>query len=141
MTNCEETPAYALAALLATSGAAHLACPAPFDRIVPRILPGQARWWTYGSGLAELAVAAAIACPRTRRAGAAAAAALFVGVFPANLQMAWDWRDRGTAARTAAYARLPVQLPLVAWALHVRRTAHHRDRHRQPAPTPVTPKT
>lgn len=127
MTGREEAPACALAALLSASGVAHLARPAPFDRIVPRVLPGQARWWTYGSGLAELAVAATIAYPRTRRAGAAAAAALFVGVFPANVQMAWDWRDRGTAARTAAYARLPVQVPLVAWALHVRRVAGHRD--------------
>ncbi|MBR7826557.1 hypothetical protein KDK95_09600 [Actinospica sp. MGRD01-02] len=115
--------AYALAGLLAAAGLTHLAYPKPYDRIVPRVLPGPARWWTYGSGAAELAVAAAVAHPRTRRSAAAAAAGLLVAVFPANVQMARDWRGRGTTARNLAYARLPLQAPLVAWALQVRRSA------------------
>lgn len=115
--------ARALAGLFAVAGTAHLAHPGPFDQIVPRALPGEARWWTYGSGVAELALAAAVAHPRTRRTAATAAAGLLVAVFPANCQMAADWRDRGRPASTVAYARLPLQLPLVAWALHVRRTA------------------
>ena len=114
------TAAYALAGLLAAASVTHFAKPEPYDEIVPRPLPGKARWWTYGSGAAELALAAAIANPRTRRGGATAAAGLFVAVFPANVQMALDWRDRGPLARTAAFARLPLQAPLVAWALAVR---------------------
>lgn len=110
-----------LAALLATAGAAHLLAPAPFDAIVPRALPGPPRLWTVLSGVAELAVAAAVAVPRTRRAGALAAAALFVAVLPANVQMALDWSDRSPAARAVAWGRLPLQVPLVAWALAVRR--------------------
>jgi uncharacterized membrane protein len=117
------TEAYALAGLLAAAGITHFSVPALYDRIVPRVLPGRARWWTYGSGFAELALAAAIAHPRTRSAGAAAAAGLFIAVFPANLQMAADCRERGTSARTAAYARLPLQAPLVAWAADVGRRA------------------
>jgi uncharacterized membrane protein len=113
--------AYALAGLLASAGVTHFSIPAAYDRIVPRALPGRARWWTYGSGLAELALAAAIAHPRTRSSASAAAAGLFVAVFPANLQMALDWRHRSALERTAAYARLPLQAPLVAWALDVRR--------------------
>ena len=66
-------------------------------------------------------MAAAVAAPRTRRLGATAAAALFVGVFPANVQMACDWSDRPPAARAVAWGRLPLQVPLVAWALAVRR--------------------
>lgn len=115
------TEAYALAGLLGAAGVTHFSVPATYDRIVPRALPGRARWWTYGSGFAELALAAAIAHPRTRSTGAVAAAGLFVAVFPANLQMALDWRDRSALERTAAYARLPLQAPLVAWALDVRR--------------------
>ncbi|GAA4600520.1 hypothetical protein GCM10023195_00080 [Actinoallomurus liliacearum] len=42
----------------------------PYDAIIPSRLPGSPRAWTYTSGLAELACAAAIAVPRTRRAGA-----------------------------------------------------------------------
>ena len=111
----------ALAALLTTTGALHLAVPAPFDAVVPRRLPGTPRFWTLASGVAELGVAAAVAAPRTRRLGATAAAGLFVAVFPANVQMARDWSDRHPAARAVAWGRLPLQVPLVAWALAVRR--------------------
>jgi uncharacterized membrane protein len=113
--------ARALAALLTATGVAHLAVPAAFDATVPRGLPAPPRFWTLASGVAELAVAAAVAAPRTRRAGAAAAAGLFVAVFPANVQMARDGSDRPRALRALAWARLPLQVPLVAWALAVRR--------------------
>lgn len=113
--------ARALAALLTVTGVAHLAVPAPFDAIVPRRLPGTPRFWTLASGAAELAVAAAVAVPRTRRAGAVAAAALFVAVFPANVQMALDHADGPPAVRAVVWGRLPLQVPLVAWALAVRR--------------------
>ena len=111
-----------LAALLGTAGTAHLTRPEGFDRIVPRALPGNPRLWTYASGVAELAVAAAVAHPRTRRHGALAAACLFTAVLPANVQMALDWNERPTPQRVAAYARLPLQIPLVVWALRVRGT-------------------
>ncbi|MGK5678891.1 DoxX family protein [Actinoplanes sp. URMC 104] len=112
-----------LTALLATAGVLHFATPGPFDAIVPRSLPGRPRTWTYLSGAAELAVAAAIAHPRTRRAGALAAAALFAGVFPANVKMAVDWRNASPARRAIAYGRLPLQVPLVLWARRVARVA------------------
>jgi uncharacterized membrane protein len=115
--------AWALAALLAAAGATHLSAPRPFDRIVPRALPGDPRTWTYVSGVAELAVAAAVAHPRTRRTGGLLAAGLFAAVLPANVQMALDWSDRPAPQRAAAYARLPLQIPLIRWALHVRNTA------------------
>jgi uncharacterized membrane protein len=112
--------ATALAAMLATTGVLHLVRPAPFDTILPRALPGAPRFWSIASGVAELGVAAAVAVPRTRRVGAVAAAGLFVAVFPANVQMALDWSDRSAAARAVAWARLPLQVPLVLWALRVR---------------------
>ncbi|MEV0980180.1 MauE/DoxX family redox-associated membrane protein [Streptomyces sp. NPDC049915] len=112
-----------LAGLLATAGVAHFAAPRSFDATIPRALPGRPRAWTYGSGAAELALAAGLAVPRTRRTAALAAAAFFVGVFPANVKMAVDWRDRPTPQRTAAVARLPLQVPLVLWARGVARAA------------------
>ncbi len=113
--------ALTLAATLAGTGTLHLLRPRPFDRIVPPALPGPARGWTYASGVGELVVAAALAAPVTRRAGGWAAAALFVAVFPANVQMAWDWRHAPPGRRVAALGRLPLQAPLVAWALRVAR--------------------
>ncbi|MGI5127704.1 DoxX family protein [Pseudonocardia sp. CA-107938] len=115
--------ARALAVFLAAAGASHFAVPALYDRLVPEVLPGTPRLWTQLSGVAELAVAAAVALPRTRRVGGLAAAALFVAVLPANVKMAVDWSDRSPAERAIAYGRLPLQLPLVLWARRVSRAA------------------
>jgi uncharacterized membrane protein len=112
-----------LAILLAAAGVTHFTAPRFYDAIVPHRLPGAPRTWTVVSGLAELACAAAVAHPRTRRAGATAAAILFVAVFPANVQMALDWQDRPLPERLVAYGRLPLQVPLLVWALRVRRRA------------------
>ncbi|MGD9486323.1 hypothetical protein WDH52_24335 [Streptomyces sp. TRM70308] len=115
--------AKALAALLGGAGAAHFLVPAPFDAIVPRVLPGKPRTWTRLSGVAEIALATAVAHPRTRRRASLATAAFFVAVFPANVRMARDWRGRPAPLRYAANARLPLQVPLVWWALHTAREA------------------
>ncbi|WP_371502357.1 hypothetical protein OG871_35090 [Kitasatospora sp. NBC_00374] len=110
-----------LAGLLLGAGVLHFVTPKPFDATVPRSLPGSPRAWTYASGVAELAIGAAVAAPRTRRVGALAAMGLFIAVFPANVKMAVDWRHRPTPYKAAAIARLPVQLPLVLWARRVSR--------------------
>ncbi|GAA4353694.1 DoxX family protein [Angustibacter luteus] len=113
-----------LAALLATSGALHFARPRPFESIVPRQL-GDPGPWVAVSGAAELACAAGLALPRTRRWAGLATAALFVGVFPANVQMAVTAQRSARASRgyrAGTLARLPLQAPLVAWALAIART-------------------
>ncbi len=115
------TAATGLVVLLTSTGILHFAVPAQFDAIVPEQLPGTARTWTHLSGVAELVIAALVAVPRTRRLGGLLAALLFVAVFPANVKMAIDWSDRPTWMRTLAYARLPLQLPLILWALLVYR--------------------
>jgi uncharacterized membrane protein len=53
-----------------------------------------------------------------------AAATLFLAVFPANVKMAVDWRHAPPAHRAVAYGRLPLQLPLIAWARQVARLRH-----------------
>lgn len=110
---------YLLAGLLAGAGVTHFLAPGFYDRMIPEALPGSARAWTLGSGVAELAVAASVAHPRTRRRGALLAALLLVAVFPANVKMALDAESSGE--RFAAYARLPLQVPLVVWAWAVSR--------------------
>ncbi|NEC16447.1 hypothetical protein G3I34_30100 [Streptomyces sp. SID8014] len=116
-----------LSGLLAAAGAAHFAAPRGFDAIVPKALPGEPRHWTRLSGVAEVALAAGVAHPRTRRSAAGLTGAFFVAVLPANLQMAADWRDRPAPQRAMAYARLPLQVPLILWAESVRRGAAHRS--------------
>lgn len=112
-----------LAVLLGAAGALHLARPRTFDAIVPRALPGPARAYTLASGVAELGVAGLLAAPRTRALGGLAAAGLLVAVFPANLQMAYDWRNAPPRRRAIALGRLPLQGVLIAQALHVARIA------------------
>lgn len=111
----------ALAGLLTIAGVTHFAAPSFYEAIVPHALPGSPRGWVWVSGAAELACAALVARPSSRRLGATLAAVLFVAVFPANVQMAVDWRHRGPLEAGVAWARLPLQIPLVWWALRVRR--------------------
>jgi uncharacterized membrane protein len=119
----DESTALRLAALLGFAGVSHFVNPGFFDEIVPHALAGSPRSWTYVSGVAELACAIAVARPATRRVGGLAAALVFVAVFPANVQMAVDWRSRAAREQAAAYGRLPLQIPLVLWGLRVRRNA------------------
>ncbi|MDQ3610402.1 MAG: hypothetical protein M4D85_02140 [Actinomycetota bacterium] len=108
---------YALAALLTATGLAHFVSPGSYDGLIPPVLPNP-RAWIYGSGIAEIACAVAVAIPATRRGGGLASAVLFVAVFPGNLYMAIE---PGDVPRWAALARLPLQVPLVLWALQVAR--------------------
>ena len=105
-----------LAALLLVMGPLHFALPGPFERLVPRAL-GSARFWVYASGAAELLSGAALLSTRTRRAGAWGAAVTLVAVFPGNVQMAVAAGAPATPLAAALWARLPLQVPLVAWAL------------------------
>lgn len=109
---------YLLAGLLVGAGATHFVRPDFYDALVPPLLPGSTRAWVYGSGVVEMAVGAAVALPGTRRRGAYAAAALFVAVFPGNVYMAIE---PGDTPRWVALARLPLQVPLVLWAVQVAR--------------------
>lgn len=116
-----------LAGLLAAAGVTHFVAPRQYDATIPRALPGTPRTWTYASGAAELALAAGVALPRTRRVAGLATAAFFVGVFPANVKMAVDWRNRPAPLKAAALARLPLQVPLVLWARGVARRGEGRS--------------
>jgi uncharacterized membrane protein len=81
-----------------------------------------------GSGVAELACAAGLALPATRRTAGWASAALLVGVFPGNVKMALDaQRSRRTSSRakvvrTGTLLRLPLQWPMIRIALRAARS-------------------
>jgi uncharacterized membrane protein len=113
---------YLLSGLLSVTGTLHFVTPRTFAAIVPQQLPSP-MGLVYASGAAELACAAGLAVPRTRRVAGWATAALFVAVFPGNVQMALDAGHKSTTYRAIVYARLPLQLPLVVWAVSVARWA------------------
>ncbi|WP_448395772.1 DoxX family protein [Mycolicibacterium pulveris] len=116
-------PAHRMAAMLLGVGSLHFLTPKPFDEIVPAELPGSARFYTYASGVAELATGALLLAPRTRRLGALAAIALFVAVFPANVNMVRLWKNKPVVMRAGALARLPLQIPMVLEALKIYRNS------------------
>jgi len=116
-----------MAAMLIAIGIGHFAAPKPFDTIVPDELPGSPRFYTLASGVAEVGVGAMLLAPQTRRTGALAAAALFLAVFPANINMVrlW-WGKTGPQKwpmRAVALARLPLQVPMIVSALKIRKAA------------------
>ncbi len=110
-----------LAGLFAGSGAIHLTKPSVYQPLMPAWVPKH-REVILASGAAELACAAGLLHPRTRVLAGWASAALLVVVFPGNVKMADDARrSNNQAVRIAAFARLPLQLPLIRTAL---RAAH-----------------
>lgn len=113
-----------LAGLFITSGTTHLVKPEAFAPLVPSSL-SRRRELIYVSGLAELACAAGLLHPRTRRHAGLASAVLLLAVLPGNVQMSANYgkraRRKGTSTARAAFAgtlaRLPLQLPLIRTAL------------------------
>ncbi|GAA1524541.1 DoxX family protein [Nocardioides humi] len=105
------------------SGVVHLVRPQVFEPLIPEQLPAP-RQLVIWSGVAELACAAGMMHPRTRRAAAYAGAALLVGVFPGNVKMALDaQRGDNTMLKAGTLARLPLQLPMIRGMLEAAREA------------------
>jgi uncharacterized membrane protein len=121
--DASRTLAHRIAALLLGVGTLHFVAPKPFDGIIPVELPGSPRFYTYASGVAELGIGAALLVPRLRRSAALAAAALFVAVFPGNVNMCRLWWDKPWPMRIVALARLPLQIPMVTAALKLARNS------------------
>jgi uncharacterized membrane protein len=109
--------------ILLGAGIGHFIFPGPLDSIVPPVLPGDPRIYTYLSGVAEIAIGLSLLSPLTMRPfgrplrlwGAYAALALLIAVYPANVYMAIDWSNRPMPEPLFAYARLPFQF-FFLWA-------------------------
>jgi uncharacterized membrane protein len=124
---------HALAGVLAVAGVAHFVAPKPFEEIIPSAMREHDALLVQLSGVAELACAAGLLVPRTRRAAALATALLLVLVFPANVQMALDGGGDRVPA-WVAWARLPLQVPLEWWAVRVYRKCFMRAANSSPGP-------
>jgi uncharacterized membrane protein len=99
------------------SGTVHLVKPEVYEPLMPSWVPAH-REVILASGVAELACALGLMFRPTRRLAGLAGAALLVGVYPGNVKMAVDAsKTRNTPFKAAAYARLPLQFPMIrgAW--------------------------
>jgi uncharacterized membrane protein len=110
-----------LAIVMVAAGANHFISPAPYVAMMPVSLPWHLAL-VYVSGVAEIAGGLGLLVPRTRRAAAWGLIALLIAVFPANVNMAVNELPLGTTTvpTWALWARLPLQLVLIAWAYAVR---------------------
>ncbi|HET6997876.1 MAG TPA: hypothetical protein VFI03_04740 [Solirubrobacterales bacterium] len=110
----------ALAAFFATMGTLHFVIPRSFEAIVPPSIADRKREAVAVSGIAELAGAAAILHPATRRFGRWWLLGLLIAVFPANIHMAVSPErikglDLNKVPRWALWARLPLQPLAMLW--------------------------
>jgi uncharacterized membrane protein len=109
---------YGLAAFLLVAGVAHFTSPRPFVEHLPEAVPMRPELVVL-TGAVEVALAAALVGPRRwHRAAGVAAAAYLVAVFPANVYAAVSQVPiDGVPDGWVRWARLPLQIPLIAAAL------------------------
>ena len=107
-----------LAVFLAVAGAGHFANPRPFVEHLPDWVPMRGELVAL-TGAVEIALAAGLLGPRRwHRPVGLAAAAYLVLVFPANLYAAVSQVPiEGVPNGWIRWARLPLQIPLIAAAL------------------------
>jgi len=104
-----------MAFLYLFAGLTHFKKPRMYERIMPSWLPWH-RFFVYLTGVWEMMAAVLVLIPQTRIFAAWSIIVLLVVVFPANIQMARNFRRRKHRYYWATLLRLPLQLLLIWWA-------------------------
>ncbi len=103
------------------SGTVHLVKPEVWEPLMPDWVPAH-REVIIWSGVAEIACAAGLLFPPTRRVAGLASTALLAGVYVGNIKMAIDAsKTKNVPLKVAAFARLPLQFPMFRAALRAAR--------------------
>ncbi|AIE85382.1 DoxX family protein [Fimbriimonas ginsengisoli] len=106
-------------------GILHFVLNEQFERVMPAYIPAH-RGLVLISGLFEVAGGAGLLIPASRRYASFGLVALYVAVFPVNVDMALHpAADAAPWLRVALWLRLPLQGVLIAWALWVGRGSVH----------------
>jgi uncharacterized membrane protein len=113
----KEKGRWILASFMIAVGVMHFADPTPFVRIVPAYLPLPLAL-VYVSGFFEILGGVGLLIRPLSRAAAWGLIALYLAVFPANLNMALHKISLGDTPMPdwALWLRLPMQLLLIYWA-------------------------
>ncbi len=120
---------YLLSVAMIGVGVLHFTSPTGFERIVPSFLPNP-KLWVYLSGVFEILGGLGLLPARTRRAAGLGLVALYVAVFPANINMAIhgiQLTPGGDLPSWAMWARLPFQAVFIAWAWWVSKPEPERQ--------------
>ena len=115
MARAKEILKWIYGVLFALAGANHFLHPDFYVSIVPPYLPWHAQL-VYASGALEVALGIMLLCRASERLAAWGMIALIVAVTPANVHMAVHAELYPDFSTAALWARLPLQLVLIAWA-------------------------
>lgn len=106
---------FLLGFLLIFAGIVHFAKPYFFLKIIPGYIPLPLKM-VYLSGVAEIICGILLLFPQTQTFGAWLSIALFIAVFPANIEMAKDFYLVHHRYFWLTVLRLPLQFVLIWWA-------------------------
>ena len=111
-----------LGVIFVVAGALHFRAPGTYEQIMPPYLPLH-RELVYLSGALEIAGGLGLLSERTRRGAGIGVILLLFAVWPANVQMLLDARAAEKPVWWVAllWARLPLQLVLIAWVWRISR--------------------
>jgi uncharacterized membrane protein len=108
-----------LTVFMVAAGANHFISPAPYLGMMPAEIPQHLHAPLVAiSGFAEILGGLGLALAATRKLAAWGLVALYIAIFPANVNMAVNHLQLGTTeiASWLLWARLPLQAVLIAWA-------------------------
>jgi uncharacterized membrane protein len=116
-----------LTLFMVAAGVNHFVVPSTYAAMVPAELPAPLML-VYISGIAEMLGGLGLLLSATRKLAAWGLVALYLAVFPANLNMAVNHLHLGDSEvpSWALWARLPLQGLLIAWAWWFTRTDQRR---------------
>lgn len=116
-THNKEALRVVLAVSMGVAGVLHFVASEPFIRIVPDFLPYPAAL-VYISGVIEIALGLTLLLPPLSQWAAWGLVALFIAVYPANINMAVNQIQIGGFPSSWWFhaIRLPLQFVLIAWA-------------------------
>lgn len=119
-----------LAVFMTVAGVFHFVEPDGFAAIVPDYLPYPVAL-VYMSGAFEVFFGAGLLIPRVSRYAAWGLIALFIAVFPANINMAVHQLPFfGTVYPIGNWVRLPLQIVFIVWAYWF--TSENEIKHSSP---------
>lgn len=125
MTTAHRISIYSLSAFVIGAGVMHFVKPQFFLDMVPSALPAPLML-VYVSGVFEILGGLGLLVPQTRRFSAFGLLALFIAVFPANINMAVNHITPTGSPELPAWmpwARLPLQGLLFWWAYTIAQQA------------------
>ncbi len=121
MTLVQQPGRLVLASVFIVAGVLHFVFTPAYLRLMPAYLPAPL-FLVRVSGVCETLGGIGLLIPAAQQFAAWGLVALLIAVFPANLTMVTDPARFPSIPQWAAWARLPLQLPIIWWAwLYTRR--------------------